>query len=79
MPAAPIQVHSKSTERGVIIMTDRTRPIADSVPLPTDQVVEQGVAEGWITPPSVAAPMRSTARHTSTRSIAEVLNEDRGA
>ena len=60
-------------------MTDRTQPIAESVPLPTDHVVEQGVAEGWITPPSVAAPMQSTTRHTSTRSIADVLTEDRGA
>lgn len=63
----------------VIVITDHGRPTAVLAPLPTDQVVEQGVAEGWIAPPSVVAPLQSTVRRKTSRSVAELLTEDRGS
>lgn len=61
-----------------IRVTARGRPKAILGPLPETSRRDQGIAEGWITPGSgrglgVVAP-----RFTSNRTIAEVLDEDRG-
>lgn len=57
-------------------MNDRGRPTAILGPIPGRVRVDEGVAEGWVTPPSKRglAPVR---RHQSTRRTADVLTEDR--
>jgi prevent-host-death family protein len=65
-------------ERGEIIrVTDRGRPKATLGPLPGRLRLEEGIAEGWITPGSgeALAPVR---RVRPTRGSAEALAEDRG-
>jgi prevent-host-death family protein len=65
-------------ERGELLrVTDRGRPKALLGPLPGRARVEQGTAEGWITPGSGAAlaPVR---RARSTGRVLDALAEDRG-
>ena len=63
-----------------LIVTDRGRPVAQLTPLDDLARIEQGVAEGWITPPKrhvglgPAQPIPSSSGLT----IMEVLDEDRG-
>ncbi|MDP9404623.1 MAG: type II toxin-antitoxin system prevent-host-death family antitoxin [Actinomycetota bacterium] len=61
----------------VIRVTDRGRPKAMLAPLPGRIRLEEGLAEGWIRRPSTEAPVPAR-RHRASRSIAEVLDEDRG-
>jgi prevent-host-death family protein len=64
-------------ERGEVIrVTDRGRPKALLSPVPGTATLDIGVEEGWITrgAPGPLPPVRRTA---STRTIAEVLGEDR--
>ena len=65
-------------ERGELIrVTDRGRPKAVLGPLPGRLQLEQGIAEGWITPGSGEAlgPVR---RVRSPRRTADAVAEDRG-
>jgi prevent-host-death family protein len=65
-------------ERGEIIrVTDRGRPKATLGPLPGRLRLEEGIAEGWITPGSGEAlgPVRRVRR---TRGTVDALAEDRG-
>lgn len=66
-------------ERGEIIrVTERGRPKAVLGPLPGKLRIEQGIAEGWITPArSNAPPVRGRPVKIS-RSIQEIVDEDRG-
>ena len=65
-------------ERGEVIrVTDRGRPKAVLGPLPGRVRIEEGIAEGWLTPGS-GAPLRAVERVAATRSTLEVLAEDRG-
>jgi prevent-host-death family protein len=65
-------------ERGEVIrVTDRGRPKAVLAPLPGRVRIEEGVAEGWLTPGS-GAPLRAVERVEAERSTLEVLAEDRG-
>ena len=68
-----------------LIVTDRGRPVAQLTPLDDSTLddlarIEQGVAEGWITPPrrprglGPARPIPSSSGLT----VMEVLDEDRG-
>jgi prevent-host-death family protein len=61
----------------VIRVTDRGLPKALLSPLPGRDRIEEGIAAGWIQPARGQArgPWR---RFRSSRSIAEVLEEDRG-
>lgn len=61
-----------------IRVTDRGRPRAILGPLPGSSRREQGIAEGWITPGSGRGLPLVTPRFGSDRSIADVLDEDRG-
>jgi prevent-host-death family protein len=65
-------------ERGELVrVTDRGRPKALLGPLPGRARVEEGMAEGWITPAPGAA-LGPTRRWTSRRRVLDALGEDRG-
>jgi prevent-host-death family protein len=61
-----------------ITITDRGRPTAVLAPLPGRSRIDQGIAEGWITAPTVQGLLPSVRRHRPVRNIDEVLLEDRG-
>lgn len=65
-------------ERGEVIrVTERGRPKAVIAPLPGRLRLEEGVAEGWITPGS-GGPLPPPARRFKARGpILEALAEDR--
>jgi prevent-host-death family protein len=60
----------------VITITDRGHPVAILAPLPGRAHLDQGIEEGWVTPPTRAGltPVRRGRAH---RPVAEVLDEDR--
>jgi prevent-host-death family protein len=65
-------------ERGELVrVTERGRPKALLGPLPGRARVEEGVAEGWITPGS-GDRLASVQRRTGRRRVLDVLSEDRG-
>lgn len=65
-------------ERGELVrVTDRGRPKALLGPLPGSARVDEGVAEGWITPGSGALP-GGVRRWRARRSVLDVLSHDRG-
>ena len=65
-------------ERGEIIrVTDRGRPKATLGPLPGRLRLEEGIAEGWITPGSGEA-LGAVRRVRSTRKTTDAVTEDRG-
>jgi prevent-host-death family protein len=68
----------RASKGEVITITDRGRPTAVLAPLPGRSVIDQGIAEGWITPPTVRGLAPSVRRHRAVRSVDEVLLEDRG-
>lgn len=64
-------------ERGEVIrVTDRGRPKAVLAPLPGRDRLEEGVAEGWISPGSGAALVPAR-RVRGRRRVVDVLAEDR--
>lgn len=65
-------------ERGeLVLVTDRGRPKAMLGPLPGGDRVDEGVAQGWITP-STESGLHPIARWRSSRQVLEVLADDRG-
>jgi len=65
-------------ERGELIrVTDRGQPKALLGPLPGKARVEEGVAEGWITPGS-GVGLPAVRRSKSSRRVLDALAEDRG-
>ena len=62
----------------VIRVTDRGKPRAVLGPLPAADRREAGIAEGWIRPGRRRGPAKTPRGHRASRSIAEVLAEDRG-
>lgn len=60
-----------------IVVTDRGRPVAHLVPLEGASMIARGVEEGWITPAS-RTRLAPAPRFRSSRSVADVLDEDRG-
>jgi prevent-host-death family protein len=65
-------------ERGELVrVTERGRPKALLGPLPGRARVEEGIAEGWITPAS-ASGLAAVRRHKSSRRVLDALAEDRG-
>lgn len=71
-------------ERGELVrVTDRGRPKALLGPLPGRARIDEGTAEGWITPAKSADGLNSASggpprRWKSSRRVLEVLGEDRG-
>ena len=60
-----------------VLVTDRGKPVARLVSLGGTSMVDRGIAEGWITPPSRAALMPAI-RYKASLSTAAVMDEDRG-
>lgn len=61
-----------------IRVTDRGRPRAILGPLPGAVDLEQGIAEGWLTPGADEPPAVNRRRQRADISITELLTEDRG-
>jgi len=68
---------SRAASGEQIVVTDRGRPVARLVGLEGASVIERGVEEGWITPAS-RTHLSPAQRFPAPRSIADVLDEDRG-
>jgi prevent-host-death family protein len=65
-------------ERGEVIqVTDRGRPKALLGPLPGRLRLEEGIAEGWVTP-GRGGFLPRVERAKGSRSVADALAEDRG-
>jgi prevent-host-death family protein len=76
---AKLSEYLERAERGeVITVTERGRPKAVLAPIPGRDRVEEGIAEGWITP-ARRTGLPSTPRYRPTRPTLEVLAEDRGS
>ena len=61
-----------------ITVTERGRPKAVLAPIPGRDRLDEGIAEGWITPPRRPG-LEPTRRHRATRPTLEILAEDRGS
>ena len=61
----------------LILVTDRGRPVAKLEGLGGASMVEQGIAEGWITPPARSGLTPAVYEKASLSSM-EVIDEDRG-
>lgn len=65
-------------ERGeLLLVTERGRPKALLGPLPGRARVEEGLAEGWITPPGSHSGLAVLRRWKSTGRVLDALAEDR--
>lgn len=60
-----------------ILVTDRGRPVARLEGIGGSSMVERGIAEGWITPPSRSG-LTPAVYYNASRSTMEVIDEDRG-
>ncbi len=68
----------RAADGEVITITDRGAPIASLGPLTGRVDLSTAVADGWVEP-ATNTGLGPARRATSTRSIAEVLDEDRGS
>ncbi len=76
---AKLSEYLDRAERGEIIrVTERGKPKAMLMPLPGKLRIEQGIAEGWITPARSRGPRARFNPVKADRTIAEILAEDRG-
>ena len=60
-----------------IVVTDRGKPVAQLVGLGGSSMLDRGIEQGWITPPSRSG-LAPTTRLTAPLSTSEVLVADRG-
>lgn len=75
---ARLSEYLERAARGEVIrVTDRGRAKAILAPLPGRLRLEEGIAEGWIRPPS-ERPRGPRRRFRASKSVLEVLAEDRG-
>lgn len=76
---ARLSQYLERAARGEVIrVTERGRPKAILAPLPGRLRLEEGIEEGWVRPPA-GAPAGPWRRFRASRSVAEILLEDRGA
>lgn len=68
---------SRAANGEQIVVTDRGRPVARLVGLEETSMIERGIEEGWVTPAS-RTHLAPAQRFSAPRSIADVLDEDRG-
>ena len=68
---------SRAVNGEQIVITDRGRPVARLIGLEGTSMIERGIEEGWITPAS-RTRLEPVVRSPASRSIADVLDEDRG-
>jgi prevent-host-death family protein len=79
---ARLSEHLDRVARGeVLTVTSRGRRVAQIIPVPGQNAVERGLAEGWITrgadrPPEPVVRQRPVPR---TKTSTELISEDRGA
>jgi prevent-host-death family protein len=76
---ARLSEYLERAARGEVIrVTERGRPKAILAPIPGRVRLEEGIAEGWVRAAAGGArgPWR---RFRSSRSVTEILSEDRGA
>ncbi len=65
-------------ERGETLrVTDRGRPKAVLGPIPGRARIEEGIAQGWVSPAS-GGPLREVRRWRARRGVLDVLSDDRG-
>ena len=67
----------RATNGEQILVTDRGKPVARLVGVGGTSMIDRGIREGWITPPSKTGvgPLMNL---NAGRSTADVLTEDRG-
>ena len=68
---------SRAASGEQIVVTDRGKPVARLVGLEGASMIERGIEEGWITPASRTG-LEPPVRFSAKRSVADVLDEDRG-
>jgi prevent-host-death family protein len=62
----------------VIRVTDRGRPKALLTPLPGRLRLEDGIEEGWVRP-AASQPRGPWRRFTASRTVFDIVEEDRGS
>jgi prevent-host-death family protein len=67
----------RASKGEIIQVTDRGVPKAVLGPLPGKLRIEEGIAEGWITPASKTGPLPDIERVVPIRPSSEVFAEDR--
>ena len=73
-----LSAYLERAERGEILrVTDRGRPKALLGPLPGRARIDEGIADGWISPGS-GEPLAPVTRRAGGRRVLDVLTEDRG-
>ncbi len=61
-----------------IVVTDRGKAKVEIRRLSVEERIQQGIEEGWITPGNGERPFREPLRLKGRRTVAEVIDEDRG-
>ncbi len=76
---AHLSEYLERAERGEVVrVTQRGRPKAMLGPIPGRVRIEQGIAEGWISPGKGEPPPAPRRRFNARMSVQEMLEEDRG-
>ncbi len=65
------------SEGNRVVVTDRGRPVAELVAIQGDSAIDRGIEAGWIDPPQ-RTELGEPPLFSSKRSVADVLDEDRG-
>lgn len=68
---------ARAAEGQSVTVTDRGRPVARIVAFDEHGAIERGIEEGWIDPPRRQG-LEPTSRFEAERSIADVIDDDRG-
>ena len=68
---------SRAANGEEIVVTDRGQPVARLVGIAGGSMIERGIEEGWVTPAS-RTRLGPAQRFAASRSLADVLAEDRG-
>ncbi len=71
------EVIRRAADGETIRVTDRGVPKVVIGPLPGKVRIEEGIADGWITP-GTDLPIASVTRSRATRRVLDVLADDRG-
>ena len=72
------EILDRASRGEIIRVTDRGRPKAILGPVPGRLGLDAAIADGWVRPGD-GTPSAPARRQRSRRSIAETLDEDRGA
>lgn len=68
----------RAAEGETVVVTDRGKAKVEIRRLSVDQRIQQGIEEGWITPGNGERPSTKRLGLKGKRTIAEVIDEDRG-